>query len=161
MTELEDQTVPEGFVRHEITAADTLIGLSISYSIPVRIRGVLLTSQLSEIRKSNSLFWEEASRPLCHVTVKKHLIIPRTSTVKTVAPEVLEALRKRDLISRFMRDCGDNLVMEEEAKTFLERSEWDLYKALDLRHDEGGWYHKKLLRIFRCFSCSCFDVRYY
>mmetsp|Transcript_19685 Transcript_19685/g.33765 ORF Transcript_19685/g.33765 Transcript_19685/m.33765 type:complete len:159 (-) Transcript_19685:104-580(-) len=134
---------PRKAIEHEISDADTLVGLAMRYDVDVE-----------DIKRVNKIFGDKFA-PLRHITLKKKITIPTDKSYKPVDPAVLEALAKRKKIAQF-RDrtkCED----DGEIKYYLEQSSWDLEKGIADYVADKAWAAEQERKL-KAARSGCGDV---
>eukprot|EP00741_Cyanophora_paradoxa_P002876 tig00000079_g2792.t1 len=120
----------DGVVEHPVSAADTLLGLSLCYNVPV-----------AQIRQANGLsLGASPSTPVERLTFKKKLIIPSNGSYVPPRPEVLEALRQSKALRQFGEMTGADV---EEAKFYCSNSNYDAAKAAAEYKEDKAWENSK------------------
>eukprot|EP00274_Cyanoptyche_gloeocystis_P003861 CAMPEP_0196662028 /NCGR_PEP_ID=MMETSP1086-20130531/46885_1 /TAXON_ID=77921 /ORGANISM="Cyanoptyche gloeocystis , Strain SAG4.97" /LENGTH=176 /DNA_ID=CAMNT_0041997207 /DNA_START=88 /DNA_END=615 /DNA_ORIENTATION=+ len=119
--------VPQ-IIEHEITPADTLVGLSLRYDVEV-----------SELRRLNGIHGDGYS-PLYRITLKKKIKVPTTRGYLPADPRVVEAILQRKKIRRFESQVGGARV--DEARFYLEETGWNFKDALEQYVQDVEWEHE-------------------
>mmetsp|Transcript_22463 Transcript_22463/g.37119 ORF Transcript_22463/g.37119 Transcript_22463/m.37119 type:complete len:184 (+) Transcript_22463:58-609(+) len=117
-------------IEHEISPADTIMGLSLKYDAEPQV-----------IKNLNGIFGD-ISAPVFRLTFKKKLRIPtnRSQPIPT-DPAVLEALRRRRAMKEFRDTSKCN--SDSETRFYLDSNDWDVSRALSDYQSDCLWEQTK------------------
>lgn len=110
------------YIEHPVSPADTLFGVALKYGMEV-----------SDLKRVNKLRGND-------VIGRKVLYIPRSASALAAKPanqEQSDAAKRRTIVRKFMdiTNC-DSL---EEAKFYLDETEYDLSRAIAMFNEDSAW----------------------